>query len=40
MTEALLTQTMTACTTVYVHAWHCAFAWARAVDSMMGGSRG
>lgn len=38
--EALFAETMTACTVAYVHAWHGLFAWARAVDAMMGGSRG
>lgn len=38
--EALVAEAMTACTCAYVHAWHLAFAWARAVDTMMGGSRG
>ena len=40
MTEALLTQTMTACIATYIHAWYALFAWARAVDTMMAGSRG
>ncbi len=35
--EALLSEAMTACTTAYVHAWHGLLAWARAVDTMMGG---
>lgn len=39
MTEALLVETMTACTAAYVHAWHLALAWGRAVDTMMGGYR-
>jgi hypothetical protein len=38
--EALLAQTMTCCTAAYVHAWHGLLTWARAVDEMMGGSRG
>lgn len=38
--EALLAQTMTACTAAYVNAWHGLLVWARAADAMMGGSRG
>ncbi|SFU50319.1 hypothetical protein SAMN02799643_00947 [Methylobacterium sp. UNCCL125] len=38
--EALLSHTMTACTAAYVQTWHGWLAWARAVDTMMGGSRG
>jgi hypothetical protein len=38
--EALLTHAMTASTFAYVHAWHAMFAWARAVDSILEGSRG
>jgi hypothetical protein len=39
MTEALVAEAMSACTAAYVYAWHLAFAWARAIDTMMGGSR-
>ncbi|CAO4181434.1 Integrase [Methylorubrum populi] len=38
--EALLAATMTATTAAYVQTWHGLLAWARAVDTMMGGSRG
>lgn len=40
MSEALLKEAMTVCTMAYVHAWHLAFAWARAVDTLTAGSRG
>lgn len=38
--EVLLAHAVTASTVAYVHAWHAMFAWARAVDSILEGSRG